>query len=358
MTDAGAAVTVGDASFQPAVTPGEDWPGVSVVMPVLNEESHLADSVREVLAQEYAGEMELVIAVGPSKDETERVARELAAADPRIVLVRNPTGRTPAGLNAALAAASHDIIVRVDGHGILLPGYVQRAVEVLERTGAANVGGMMLAVGVTPFQQAVAHAYSSRVGLGGASFHVGGEEGPAESVYLGVFRREVLQRLGAFDEHYARAQDWELNYRIRQAGEVVWFSPDLAVTYRPRSSWIELLRQFYNTGRWRREVVRRHPDTLNARYLAPPVATTGIVSAVAVGIAGVACSVPALRWGLLAPAVYGGGLVVAALVDGRDLPWRVRAWLPVVLATMHLSWGSGFLIGRRPPAARRSEKGA
>ena len=95
----------------------------------------------------------------------------------------------------------------------------------------------MLAVGETPFEQAVARAYCSKVGLGGGSFHVGGSEGPAESVYLGVFRREVLERLGGFNDHYHRAQDWELNFRIRQAGELVWFSPDLAVTYRPRSSW-------------------------------------------------------------------------------------------------------------------------
>ena len=236
-----------------------DWPSVSVVMTVLNEARHLADSVSRILAQEYAGELELVIALGPSKDATDRIARRLAFEDPRIKLVGNPTGRTPAGLNAAVLAASHGIIARVDGHGALLPGYMEKAVQLLEKTGAANVGGLMLAVGETGFEQAVARAYSSKAGLGGGAFHVGGMEGPAESVYLGVFRREVLERLGGFNDHYHRAQDWELNFRIRQAGELVWFSPDLAVTYRPRSSWPELVRQFFHTGRWRREVRPTRP---------------------------------------------------------------------------------------------------
>ncbi|HYH23721.1 MAG TPA: glycosyltransferase family 2 protein [Blastococcus sp.] len=324
------------------------WPAVSVVMPVLNEEKHLAASVTEILGQAYQGEIELVIALGPSRDGTEWVARKLAAADSRIRLVRNPCGKTPAGLNAAVLASSHDIIARVDGHGILLPGYIERAVLLLEQTGAANVGGLMLAVGVTGFEQAVARAYSSKAGLGGGSFHVGGEEGPADSVYLGVFRREVLERLGGFDEHYQRAQDWELNHRIRQAGEVVWFSPDLAVTYRPRSSWSELGRQFFHTGRWRREVIRRHPESIRLRYLAPPVVTAAIFAGAAVGAIGAATGSRALRWGFLPSAAYGAGVVVASVAEGKALPWRARAWLPAVLATVHLSWGTGFLFGRSP----------
>src|SRR4051794_11304821 len=340
----------------PAHESARTWPSVSVVMPVRDEGRHLAASVSRILGQQYDGELELVIALAPSKDSTDQVASELAAADGRIRLVRNPCGKTPAGLNAAVRAASHDIIVRVDGHGLLLPGYVERAVLLLEATGAANVGGRMDAVGVTGFEQAVARAYSSRVGLGGGSFHVGGAEGPVESVYLGVFRREVLERLGGFDEHYQRAQDWELNHRIRQAGETVWFSPDLAVTYRPRSSWMELARQFFHTGRWRREVIRRHPETVSPRYLAPPVVTALILAGIVAGVAALLRGPYLLHAGWLAPLAYGVGVVMASLVEGRSLPWSARAWLPAVLATIHLSWGAGFVFGRRP--VRRARGGS
>ena len=199
----------------------------------------------------------------------------------------------------------------------------------------------------------MARAYSCKLGLGGGSFHVGGVEGPADSVYLGVFRREVLERLGGFDEHYHRAQDWELNWRIRQSGEVVWFSPDLAVTYRPRSSWTELARQFFNTGRWRREVIRQHPDSVRLRYLAPPVATASLLVGSVAGAVGAAVDVPALLWGWLAPLLYAVGVVVVSVFERRDLSWRARAWLPAVLATIHLSWGSGFIFGRRPVGRKR-----
>ena len=186
-------------------------------------------------------------------------------------------GRTPHALNLAIAAARHDILVRVDGHGELGDRYIARAVELLAETGAANVGGVMEARGRTPFEQAVAFVYTSRYGLGGAAFHQGDvPAGPADTVFLGVFDKAEVQAVGGFDETMFRAQDWELNYRLRQSGRLVWFSPELRVTYRPRSTLKALIKQMYDTGKWRREVVRRHPDTASVRYLAPPAAVVAI----------------------------------------------------------------------------------
>jgi len=321
------------------------WPGVSVIMPVLNEEKHLADAVAWVLAQGYEGEWELVLALGPSTDRTDEIARSLAAADGRIRLVTNSGGRTPSGLNSALRVAQHDIVVRVDGHGLLSPDYIRRAVLTLQRTGAANVGGLMVAVGETPFEDAVAYAYGSRAGLGGGAFHVGAPEGPAESVYLGVFRREVLDRLGGFDEHYQRAQDWELNLRLRRSGEVVWFDPELAVTYRPRSSLRALVLQFSRTGRWRREVVRRYPDTASLRYLAPPAAVLLVAAGLLAVVSPVLGAPLWLAVGAVAPVGYVAALVAVTVLRAGYLSAPARWWLPVVLATIHVSWGVGFLLG-------------
>ncbi|WP_407669979.1 glycosyltransferase family 2 protein [Ornithinimicrobium ciconiae] len=312
-------------------------PAVSVIMPILNEERHLAEAVGSVLAQEYAGEMEVVLAIGPSRDRTQEVAEQLAAQDPRLTLVANPSGRTPDGLNAALGAASHEIIVRMDGHGELSEGYIDAAVRILEETGAANVGGVMLAEGQTHFERAVAAAMGSRLGLGGARFHVGGAPGEAETVFLGAFRRDWLRRVGGYDSSYARAQDWEMNWRIRQAGGVVWFTPELTVTYRPRRDLPALARQYYRTGQWRRFLVRQHPESVSARYLAPPTALVGVVAG----------AVGGLVWRplLALPLGYAGLVVVGGAVIGAKHGPRVAAQVPVVLATMHLSWGSGFLRG-------------
>jgi len=169
-------------------------------MPVLNERGYVEDAVRTVLTQEYGGEQDLVLALGPSTDGTTELVEQLAKADPRVSFVHNPGTDIPVGLNLAIASTAHPIIVRVDAHSELAPGYTERAVETLGRTGAANVGGVMVASGKTPFQTAVARAYNSKFGLGGASYHSGGKEGPAESAYLGVFQRETLAEVGGYDE--------------------------------------------------------------------------------------------------------------------------------------------------------------
>lgn len=323
-------------------------------MPVLNEERHLEEAVGRVLDQEYPGELEVVLAIGPSKDKTHQIAERLAEADKRITIVDNPSGKTPSGLNTGIAHARHDIVVRVDGHGVLTQGYITRAVEVLHESGADNVGGVMAAEGRTPIEMAVACAYRSRLGLGASTFHQGGKPGPADTVYLGVFRRAALERVGGFDESMHRAQDWELNYRIRKTGGLIWFSPDLSVTYRPRSRLRDVAKQFFHTGQWRREVIRRHPETANKRYLAPPVAVILLALGTILGIIGLATGVSILDIGFLAPLGYALLLLVGSAMEGRYLPWKAIFWLPLVCATMHISWGLGFLIGLQerpaPPA--------
>ncbi|KUG53823.1 glycosyl transferase family 2 [Serinicoccus chungangensis] len=306
-------------------------------MTVLNEQEHLPQAVRSVLAQDYPGPMEVVVAVGPSRDRTQEVADGLAAADDRVRVVPNPSGRTPDGLNAAVAQARHEIVVRMDGHGELSEGYVRRAVEILEETGAANVGGIMLAEGTGAMQEAVALAMRSPLGMGAERFHVGGEAGPADTVFLGVFRREWLRRVGGYDPAFSRAQDWEMNHRIRQAGGTVWFTPELTVTYRPRSTFRDLARQFYGSGQWRRQVVRQHPDSVNARYLAPPVT----LALIALGAAG------GLAWRPLwvLPLGYAAAVTVGGAWVARGHAPEVVARMPAVLTTMHLTWGAGFLRG-------------
>ncbi|MBV9792475.1 MAG: glycosyltransferase family 2 protein [Actinobacteria bacterium] len=335
-------------------SPDTDWPPVSVVMPVRNEERHLAEAVRHILDQDYPGELELVLAVGPSRDRTQAIADQLAAGNPHVTAVPNPTGKIPSGVNAAIQAARFDVITRVDGHAMLPPGYLRTAVGTLLRTGAADVGGVMAAEGVSPFEQAVAWAMTSKAGVGGASFHTGGEAGPVDSVYLGVYRREAIEKAGGYDEEYLRAEDWEMNHRIRLTGGLIWFEPALRVTYRPRSNPRALGAQYFHYGRWRRVVARQHQGTINLRYLAPPAAVAVIAAGTVAGVAalaGIAAGAPdGVRWlslGLVIPATYLAGITGVAAVLARDVPLGVRARIPAALGTMHLCWGAGFLTSSR-----------
>ena len=321
-------------------------PVVTVIMPVVNEERHLEDSVHCVLSQDFAGDLEVVLAVGPSRDRTLEVARNLEAAHPVVRVVENPSGRTPAALNAAIAVARGDVIVRVDGHAMVPKDYVRIGVETLMRTGADNVGGIMAAEGSSDFERAVAYAMTTWFGVGGASFHIGGEEEPALTVYLGCFRRTALERVGGFDDTMERAQDWELNLRIRQSGGVVWFTPRMRVAYRPRQSVRALARQYHDYGRWRRELSRRHPGNLSLRYLAAPFLVAALGLGLVLAVLGLVIMQPlVLALGLAIPAGY-LAVVLAVSVFAR-VPIGVRARLAIVFPTMHLAWGAGFLRGVR-----------
>jgi len=316
-------------------------------MPVLDEEAHLVEAVQAILASSYAGPLEVVLALGPSRDGTDAIASRLAETDPRVITVPNPTGRTAAALNAAIAAARHDIIVRIDGHAVIPPDYVAVAVSTLEDTGADNVGGIMGAEGVTDFECAVAAAMTSWFGVGGAAFHIGGGAGPALTVYLGCFRRSALERVGGFDESMVRAQDWELNHRIRATGGLIWFTPELRVSYRPRGSLRRLARQYHEYGRWRREVARRHPETVSSRYLAPPLALVAVTGGTILGVVGLVTGTRGLLVGFVLPAGYAAADLIASARAARGLPWRSSRWLPLVFATMHGAWGAGFIRGAR-----------
>jgi glycosyltransferase involved in cell wall biosynthesis len=308
--------------------------GVSVVLPILNEERFLVDSVAAILAQDHQGPLEVILALGPSTDGTNQIAQEIVAGDPRVLLVDNPSGRTASALNLAIARSQYSIICRIDGHAEIDSGYISRAVNVMQETGAVNVGGIMAAVGQNPFERAVATAMRSPLGVGAARFHVGGSAGPADTVYLGVFQKEKLEEVGGYDERFTRAQDWELNFRLRKAGGIIWFDPELVVTYRPRPNLRALAKQYFEYGRWRRVVIRSHKGTINLRYLAPPVTVVISVLSVIFGLA--------LKPLLLIPAaLYLLGNLVGSLAIGKNLKEKVV--LPVILVTMHFAWGLGFL---------------
>ncbi len=338
------------AARSSSLPPLPELPGVTYVMPVLNEAGYIEAAVRSVLEQDYPGESEIVLALGPSTDGTDAIARRMAAVDPRIRIVANPGTDIPIGLNRAIAAARHPVVVRVDAHTELSPGYTSRGIATLRRTGAGSLGGIMEAVGRPGVQAAVARAYNSRYGLGGGAYHGGDAiaEGPAESAYMGVMRADAIARVGGYDETLRRGEDWEFNLRLRRAGYVVWLDPGLTVKYWPRSTWRRLTRQFFATGVWRGELVRRLGRANSRRYFAPPVlliALTASLALVPLQATGVVSGWPGAVLSIvhLAPIAYLALLTVAAATSGGSAADRVR--FAGVLATMHLSWGWGFLLG-------------
>jgi succinoglycan biosynthesis protein ExoA len=304
----------------------DNLPTVSVIIPARGSAATLPRALKSIDNQTYQNIVEVVVAA--ADNESARVAEAAGAT-----VVRNEAGTTPAGLNLAIDKTRGEMIVRCDAQSILPPEYIARAVATLTRTGAANVGGMQIPVGKTPWERAIAAAMSSPFGAGDARYRIGGEEGSVETVYLGVFRRDALERIGGFDESFTRTQDYELNHRLIDSGEVVWFDPELEVQYRPRGSLAQLARQYLDYGKAKRRFARTHRGGLRWRQLAAPLLTLALLASLIVSIW--------LPVALLVPALYVAGL----LAVGVATPNPVR--VATALAPPHLDWGWGFLTAGR-----------
>ena len=312
------------SSFQP----------VSVILPILNEERDLNQCITAILQQDYPADIEIILALGPSTDKTTLIAEKLSAADKRIKLVNNPSGQTATGLNLAIKESSYEILCRIDGHSEISSTYIKTAVEIMNNQGAVNVGGMMFADSEKGLQRTIAQAMRSKLGVGSSKFHTGGSAGESETVYLGTFKKLAVLAVGGFDERYIRAQDWELNYRLRKNGGLIWFDPRLVVTYRPRNTFRKLAKQYFQYGRWRRVITRQHQNTTNFRYLAPPIAVLIILLSVFFAVL--------LDPVLITPVIiYFASLIAGGIFIGKKITDKLL--MPFVLATMHLSWGIGFI---------------
>lgn len=318
-----------------------DLPHVSVILPVRNEARHLPGTLGALLAGDYPAElMEVLVVDGGSTDGSRQLVADLAAGEGRLRLLVNPAGTTPAGLNVGLHAARGEVIVRLDGHTQPAPDYIRSCVAALDRTGADAVGGHMVGRGETRFGRAVALATMSPFGAGDASYRLGGE-GPVDTVYLGAWRRELFDRVGAFDEGLRRNQDYELCLRIREAGGTVWLDPAIRSTTVTRATSAALARQYFDYGTGRAATVARHPRSLRARQVVPAL----FVAALAVGMPAALVTSWARRVLALIIGVYVGVTTVVSTTIAARAGAGYLADLLLAFATMHLSWGVGFWVG-------------
>lgn len=317
------------------MTPPEPVTSISVVIPALDAGGVIDACLDAVLAQTGCPPFDVWVAVGPSADDTEDRVRARTAADERVHLVENPSGRTPSALNAAIAASQGDLVVRVDGQAQIPAGYLARLAATSTETGAANVGGVQRPVGDTPARRAIAVAMASSFGAGPAAFRSGAAPGPTDTVYLGAFRRSALAAVGGFDEALTRNQDYELNWRLRDAGYTVWLDPGVEVEYRPRGSLRALASQYWQYGRWKRRVLVANPRSTRVRQLVAPTLVVGLVgSAVLLALGSLL--------GALVPVGYAVGVAVATTRTSGAPRLQVAA----AFVAMHLAWGTGFLLGR------------
>jgi len=311
-------------------------PLVAVVIPAKNAEKTIEKAIFSALNQKIDGQLEICISVAPSKDRTFEIAKRIAMENNNVTLVENPSGKTPTGLNLAIQNTKAQIIVRLDAHAELFgENYISKALETMKTTGAANVGGLQKPVGTTPFETAVGIAISSRFGAGDARFRIGGKPGVVDTVYLGVFDRNSIESVGLFDESLIRNQDAELNWRLRQSGKKVWFEPELAASYRPRSTLKEIAEQYFNYGRWRRHVIRVHPRSIKWRQLIPPLNMVLFFAGAILGF----------FWApmFIFPVAYIVAVFFVTITKSKTS--KDFIYLIAIFPAIHFSWAAGFFKG-------------
>jgi GT2 family glycosyltransferase len=314
---------------------------ISVVAPMRDESKrNLTAFVDDLAAQDFAGELEVLVADGGGCDR-ERMA---AAADGHGIELRildNPDGWVSPGLNACIRAATGDLIVRLDCHSRYPDDYLRRCAEVAESTGAWNVGGRLVPRGETPFERSVATAMDSPFGgIGWTRMGESTEPIEVDTVTFGAFRPDAFEAAGLFDEELVRNQDDEFNLRLRKAGGRIVLDPTIEVGYRPRGSLRAVWRQYFEYGFWKVPVMRKHGQVLTLRSLAP----LALVLSVAVLVGGAPASALARR--LLAAEL--AGYLSLALVFGASGIRRRGGPLSSILAvaatfpTFHFGYGSGM----------------
>ncbi len=313
-------------------------PSISFVMPVRNEASFIERSLGAVLEQDYPADlMEVIVADGMSTDDTRRKIENF----PNVKLVDNRGGIVPTGMNAAIIQARGDVIIRVDGHTVIDADYARKCVEALERSGADNVGGRMDAVAGGFVGRAIALATSSPFGVGGARFHYSDREEWVDTVYLGAWPRAVFERIGLFDEEQVRNQDDEFNYRLLARGGKILLCPEIKSKYYNRSGFRSLWRQYFQYGFWKVRVLQKHPRQMRLRQFVPPAFVFGVAAA--------ALSAPfspaATAIFLSICALYFAAALVASAAVARGRGARFFFVLPLVFASLHFSYGLGFLAG-------------
>lgn len=329
---------------------------VSVIIPCRNEKRHIREFLGSILAQQLdtGWEMEVLVADGMSDDGT----REELSRCPGIRMIDNPGRIVSTGLNAAIQASSGEVVVRLDVHTTYAPDYIRECLRALARTGCDNAGGPWVAEGRGPMGKAIAAAFQSPFCAGGGKAHDPRYEGEVDTVYLGCWRRSAFDRFGMFDPALVRNQDDEFNFRLRRMGGRVWQSPRIRSCYVPRASLGALFRQYLQYGFWRVAVIRKHRTLASWRHAGPVAFVGGLLLCLAVMALALAARQPALV--SAAATALGAGVsiyvlacVAAAIPCSRSLDLSSALMLPAVMATYHVAYGLGFLLGIFRQRARR-----
>ena len=330
---------------------------VSVIIPCYNEENFIGKALEQLADQFEPDRYEIIVVDGSSEDRSRAVvdAFRIRRPDVAVLLVDNPARNIPTALNLGIAAAKGNIIARMDAHAVPSEGYIRRCVEVL-RSGAVGAVGMPCLVrrgADTLVAGAIASAVSHPFGIGDAKYRLGAAgppQEPVDTVAFACFRKSLWKELGGYNESLHTNEDYDFNYRVRRSGRQVILDRGGHCDYFARSTLKTLAAQYVRYGGWKAEMIRLHPRSTKLRHLVAPLFVASIL---VLGIAGIFWQP---SWWLLLIELV--SYLICAMLAGWQAAKRASAGLqmvlvmPLIFATIHLSWGASFLVRLIRPAGK------
>lgn len=320
-------------------------PFVSVIVPCYNEQATIRKLLEALRSQTYPlAQMEVVISDGLSTDGTRDViaAFQRQQTDLKVRVVTNQAQTIPSGVNQAMRESGGEIIVRLDAHSMPIPEYIERCVRAHQAGKGDNVGGVWdIQPGAdTWIAESISFAAAHPLGVGDAMYRLNAKPGAVDTVPFGSFRRSLVERIGGFDETLLANEDYEFNTRVRQAGGVVWLDPEIRSIYFSRSTLGKLAAQYWRYGFWKFKMLKRYPHTLRWRQALPPVFVLILLALVVLSLSLSFARMLLLLQLLIYFSILGSASLRLALKTRKGfLLWG----LPLAIATMHITWGAGFL---------------
>lgn len=319
---------------------------VSIIIPCYNEEKTIGGLLDAILHQTYPIRcLEVIISDGNSIDGTREKIKEFQKKNPdlKIMVIDNIKKIIPAALNRAIENAHGEIIVRLDAHSKPHSDYVALCVKALSEKRGDNVGGIWIVKpgGKGLVARSIAKAGSNPIGVGDAFYRFAEKPANVDTVPFGAFHKSLLQKTGNFDESLLTNEDYEFNTRIRKAGGKIWLDPEIKTEYYARKTISELSRQFFRYGYWKWKMLKRYGFSIRYRQAIPPIFILSIIGLLIGSI-----FLPIFRWLLLCEiGLYAVILICASLpVAIKENDPGLILGMPIAIATMHFSWGTGFLL--------------
>ncbi|MCJ7582386.1 MAG: glycosyltransferase family 2 protein [Candidatus Aminicenantes bacterium] len=331
-----------------------DAPRISIIMPCYNEERNIYGSIKSLISENFNDNCELIVVDGKSSDWTKRIVQDFIDQGLNIRIIDNEKKIQAHGLNLGISEAKGTYIVRADAHCVYSPEYVEKCVNLLEETEAANVGGIMLPQGKSTVQKAIAFALQHPIGVGDAKWHTGNYKGYVDTVYLGTFQKSLFEKIGFYDTNCKTAEDAELNLRILKAGKKIYLDSSIKVTYFPRETLMALAKQYFRYGKGRCYTILKHKKFTSSRQYLPVFLVIGLLVSI-----GLSFWYPII---LLFPFVYIFSLLLAALFSWpkKGIPIKLQILMGISWGIMHVMWGMGFLsyflFGKRSPRKARDDR--